>query len=210
MNSDRDVDLDAPIVVVGNGGHARAVSEVIRQLGWKTIYFTVTNDSGELSSRNKNVIEPPNDWSSYFFVAIGDNKARQREYDDFLFRNKDAKSLTIISAQSHVASTAKVDDGCVVMPFSSINAHSHVGRGCIVNTASIIEHDSYLGEFVSFAPGSVAGGGVRVGDFSTIGLGAVVSNDVTLGAECILGANSLLLTDLPQGVRALGSPARIC
>ncbi|MCB1437985.1 MAG: gamma carbonic anhydrase family protein [Rhodobiaceae bacterium] len=53
--------------------------------------------------------------------------------------------------------------------------------------------------------------GCEIGDFAMVGMGATVLNGARIGARSIVGANALVAEgkEIPEGVLAVGSPARI-
>ena len=50
-----------------------------------------------------------------------------------------------------------------------------------------------------------------VGDETLIGMGAIVLNGAKIGSHCLIGAGALVTqsTVIPDGMMALGSPARV-
>ena len=69
---------------------------------------------------------------------------------------------------------------------------------------------------VTIGDGVVVGHGAiihacTVGDRSLVGMGAIVLNDAVIGKDCLIGAGALVTggTVIPDGMLALGSPAKI-
>jgi acetyltransferase-like isoleucine patch superfamily enzyme len=79
----------------------------------------------------------------------------------------------------------------------------------IVNSGALIEHDCIVGDYAHVAPNASLGGGVHIGSFCLLGLGAVVLPGVTVGSGSIIGAGAVVVSDIPDGVIAMGVPARI-
>jgi maltose O-acetyltransferase len=50
---------------------------------------------------------------------------------------------------------------------------------------------------------------IAIGDNVWLGGGVVVCPGVTIGADTVVGAGAVVTTDLPQGVVAVGNPARV-
>ncbi|OQY15937.1 MAG: hypothetical protein B6I36_11325 [Desulfobacteraceae bacterium 4572_35.1] len=57
-------------------------------------------------------------------------------------------------------------------------------------------------------PGAILAGNVCIGDKSWVGIGAVVRQSVSIGENVIVGVGVAVLFNLPDGVTALGFPAR--
>ena len=61
----------------------------------------------------------------------------------------------------------------------------------------------------SAAPKWEAGEPITIGDNVWLGGGVIVCPGVTIGAHTVVGAGSVVTRDLPEGVVAVGSPARV-
>ena len=107
-----------------------------------------------------------------------------------------------------VCGTAKLSDALQVMPRAVIHNDASLARECIVNTAAIVEHDCVLEEGVEIGPGATLCGRVHVGANTWIGAGAVVRPRVRIGRNVIIGAGAVVVSDMPDGVIAVGVPAR--
>ena len=53
------------------------------------------------------------------------------------------------------------------------------------------------------------GGAVTVGPQVYIGMGALIKEQLSIGANSIVGMGSVVHRDIPEGVIALGNPARV-
>jgi UDP-perosamine 4-acetyltransferase len=89
-----------------------------------------------------------------------------------------------------------------------VNARAAIASGAIVNTAAVVEHDVRVGPFAHVAPGSILLGAASVGRNAFIGAGAVVLPGVAIGDEATLGAGGVATRGVPDGVLAIGVPAR--
>ena len=52
-------------------------------------------------------------------------------------------------------------------------------------------------------------GGIAIGTRTLIGAGATVIPNLRIGADVVVGAGATVISDLPDGVMAVGTPARI-
>ena len=86
---------------------------------------------------------------------------------------------------------------------------------CLPHGQVVIDGMTHIGRNVTLSPfvtiGLVAPElvGPTIGPASRIGTGAKVIGNITLGRNVVVGANSVVLADLPDGVTAVGAPARI-
>lgn len=191
------------VVILGAGGHGRAVCEVALDAG-----FT---PRGFLDARAP---LPPmlglpvlGDEAAHaggpLLIALGGNRLRLEAAARL------ACPLPVLLHPSVVrARSAEVAEGAVVMPRVVLGALARIGRLALVNTGAIIEHDVVLEEGAHVAPGAVLCGGVRVGARAMVGAGVVVAPNLTIGADAVVGAGAAVLADVPPGAVVAGVPAR--
>jgi sugar O-acyltransferase (sialic acid O-acetyltransferase NeuD family) len=191
------------VVILGAGGHGRAVCEAARDAGFAP--------RGFLDARAP---LPPmlglpvlGDEAAHdggpLLIALGQNRLRL----DAAARL--ACPLPVLLHPSVVrARSAEIAEGAVVMPRAVLGALARIGRLALVNTGAIIEHDVVLEEGAHVGPGAVLCGGVRVGARAVIGAGVVVAPNIVIGADAVVGAGGAVLADLPAGAVVAGVPAR--
>ena len=202
------------IVVVGAGGHARSVCEVIIAQGRYEIiglvdpgaqegFFDIPllgNDSllGSLYREGR---------AEGVFVALGSNSVRKK-----LMRVAAGigyTCITAISPHAVVSRFCSIGVGSVVMPGAVINAGTTIGEGCILNTNSSVDHDCTIGDYCHIAPGATLCGCVTVGEGTFVGAGARIIDRIQLGSHIMLGAGAVAIRNLPPSCTAVGVPARI-
>lgn len=85
---------------------------------------------------------------------------------------------------------SNIQDNCVV----------HVDKGFPVA----------IGNYVTVGHGAILHG-CQVGDGSLIGMGAIILNGAKIGKNCIVAAGALVTqnTEIPDGMLAMGSPAKV-
>lgn len=138
-------------------------------------------------------------------ISIGNNQIRDvltRRYSNYNF-------ATAIHPHAAISKDCLIAEGTVIMAGAVINAASRIGRHCIINTRSSVDHDCIVADFVHLAPGAILCGGVTIGRGTFVGAGAVIIPGVTIGSDCLIGAGAICLANLPDGVTAVGNPARI-
>ncbi len=89
-----------------------------------------------------------------------------------------------------IGESTNIQDGCVV--HTSYGAPTAIGARCTVGHNAILH-------------------GCTVGDDTLIGMGAIILDGAVIGSECIIGAGALVTggTVIPDGMMALGSPAKV-
>jgi sugar O-acyltransferase (sialic acid O-acetyltransferase NeuD family) len=209
----------AGLLLLGAGGHARVVAETAMatgrfsriaflddrctgpaqlpdQLGWPVI--------GPFSSAlNPQVCQE----FSAALVAIGNASVRLQ----WLPRLASAgyELPIVIDPTAWVSPSSKLGVGSVVFAQAAIQAQAVIGSGAILNTGCSVDHDAQLGDGVHICPGARLAGEVQVGDRSWIGIGASVIQQIRIGADVTVGAGAAVVRDLPDGVTAVGVPARV-
>lgn len=194
------------VVLIGAGGHAKVISEIVECNGDKVIGFL---DDGDARMFPKlNILGRISDISAYsdkasFVVAIGDNYIRK--VIDGLYR---VSWYTAQHPSAEVSKYAEIGNGTVIMANAVINHSAKIGRHCIINTASIIEHDCLLHDYVHISPSATLGGAVTIGDCTHVGLGANIINNISICKDCIIGAGAVVIKDINEKGTYVGVPAK--
>ena len=208
----------ADTVIVGAGGQAGVVFDILRELGESERVLGFIDVYGEERLRGAKVCDLPvlgakeeifklrERTVKFAHVALGDNQLRRR----FFLAIKDAglEPLTVIHPKSFVSRTAKIASGTCISAGAIIGTGVSIGECVIVNTGAIIDHDCEISSFCHIAPGSVLAGRVRAGELTFIGLGSRILNNVELGKDVIIGAGAVVLDNVPDGKTAVGIPAK--
>ena len=205
--------MTTPIVVLGAGGHAKVVIELIRSQGRYEIAALLDADVTPrevlglpVSGGDDRLAELHAAGIIHAFVALGGNRLRLK-----VAERVRALGFTLVNAISPaavVSPSARLGVGVAIMAGAVINAETRIDDLAIVNTGACIDHDCILGEACHVAPGAALAGGVRVGALAFLGVGTAAIPGVRIGAGTTIGAASCVVTDIPPGVLALGTPAR--
>lgn len=198
------------VVVVGNGGHARACldawgpSSELEPVGY------LAPEPGDVLGlpylgTDADLLEMRNRGITAAFVALGSNRLRSELVGRVIAAELDL--VTVVAPTATVGATAAVGAGTVVMHRAVLGAKARVGSGSIINTGATIDHDCVIGDFVHVAPGVNLAGTVTVGDRAMVGIGASVVPGVTIGADAVIGAGAVVLHDVPAGRTVVGVPA---
>ncbi len=206
-----------PIVIVGAGGHARVVADIVHIEGSFAIAGFLDDVDrhrhGE-SFCNARVLGGFEQLEAlraqgvrHAFVAIGDCESRLRAARRALAVGFELPVMR--HPNTVVANDVNIGIGTVLAAGCVINPAAQVGANVIVNTSASIDHDCLIEDGVHVGPGARLGGRVMVGLGSWIGIGATVSHGVRVGAGSILGAGAVAVRDIPDGVVAYGVPAKV-
>ena len=131
-----------------------------------------------------------------------------------------------------VVEGSEVESDVTIGPFSHVRGGAHIGRGVqlgnyaevknsVLGAGTKSHHFSYLGdadvgERVNIGAGTITANydGVRkhrtrIGSRAFIGSDTILRAPVSVGEDALTGAASLVTHDVPDGMMALGVPARI-
>ncbi len=205
-------------VILGDGGHARAVQDVIGRRGERVVghfspdsgFRTVhPGDSAELSS-DQDVVAWAADRGIMITLGVGDVSIRRR----MLAALEGQLPPNHPSIAPLVDPSATVSDSAILGRAVQVLAHAHVGPGAcvgggaLINTAAVVEHDAVVGEASHIAPHATLLGGAEVGSQTLVGAGAVVLVGVRLGGSCTVAAGAVVTRDQPGSATLMGTPAR--
>lgn len=213
-----DADKNVSCVILGGGGHARVVIDILRTSTSVALYAVLDPDRSlwgrELLGvpiRGGDELLPDliTEGVNYFVVgrgAVGDNQPRRK-----LFELGLAYGLVPFTVQhpSAVCSKwAQIGLGSVLFPSAVVNAGAIVGDNVIINTGAIVEHDCVISDHVHIATGARLASAVKVGAGAHIGAGATVRQSLSIGESAIVGAGAVVVKDVPPRVVVVGVPAR--
>jgi sugar O-acyltransferase (sialic acid O-acetyltransferase NeuD family) len=198
------------ILILGAGGHARAVADVARAAGWTVVGFTdLAPDPGQphVLGRDEDVPRLARRHRiDGVLVGIGNTALGHRAEMFHAFRTLIAPPL--VHPRAVVARTASVDVGTVVFPAVVLGAGVTVGVNAVVYSGTIVEHDSRIGAHVYLSPGVVLSGGVTVEEGAFVGAGAVAIPNVRIGASALVAAGAVVIDHVAAKTTVLGVPAR--
>ena len=203
--------MNKNVVIIGAGGHAKVIADIIVKSGDNIIGFlddniekdTIVIDKykviGDLNNRfpmsalNKDY---------EFVIAIGDNKKRK----EIVENTPDMRFYTAKHPSIQIGLDVKIEEGTVVMANAVINPSAKIGKHCIINTGAIIEHDNIIEDYVHVSPNAALGGTVTVGECTHIGIGAVVKNNINICKNCTVGAGAVVVKDIEEKGKYIGIP----
>jgi len=142
-----------------------------------------------------------------FVIATGEPSAR-RKIANTLMSCK-FKLGRLIDPTSIISSSATTSDGILVAPFCSVSTNAVLAQNSCINTMSVVGHDVVVGSNSVISSMVNLGGGCTVGEDTYIGMGALVKERIKIGSNSIIGMGSVVYDDIPNGVIALGNPARV-
>ena len=193
-----------PIVMLGGGGHASVLVDILRLQG-REILAVVSPD--DLSLRK--VFEGLKHLSK-------DEDVLQYKVEDVLlvngigalpgsnvrfkvgqyFSGLGYRFETIVSPHAIISPYAELAEGVQVLHGAIVQSGVTIAQHSIINTKALVEHDCRIGRYNHLAPGAVLCGQVVTQQQAYIGAGATVIQNLTLGQQCTVAAGATVVRDL--------------
>lgn len=211
-------DRARPLLVVGAGGHARVLIDLLLAAGDVRILGVLERGRERVGEAVLGVPIIGDDSAADRYgpgavdivVAVagfGERARRHAVLRDWHERGYRVRGVR--GPSSVVSPFATVAEGVQILSGAVVNPGASLGPDCIVNTGAIVEHDCVVGEAAHLAPAAVLGGGAEIGARAQVGLNATVLHGRTVGAGAIVGAGAVVTRDVPPGTVAAGVPARV-
>lgn len=208
--------VERRILILGAGGHAKVVIDIIETAELGAIVGILDDDSRKHGAQvlgytvlgGRNALHELLAASPLYGVAaIGDNRIRMDAAGWFV--QSGGLLLMAVHPLACVARSARIGRGSVVMAGAVVNPDATIGNNVIINTGAVVEHDCVVGDGAHLAPTSALCGGVEIGEGALVGVGAKVLPEVKVGSWALVGAGSTVLGAVPDGASAVGVPARL-
>lgn len=213
-NIDRRSSL--PVIMIGAGGHARVLLDLLACLGREILFITDRDEKWhgqsigaiEVRGSDELILQYATD-QVRLVNGVGSASpplARREVY--WRFRSRGYEFDTLLHPTAIIAERTRIEAGVQIMAGAIVQTGSHIGVNSLINTRASIDHDCRIGPHVHIAPGVTLSGDVRVGEATHIGTGATVIQGVSIGAEAMIGAAAAVIRDVPDRARVVGVPAR--
>lgn len=196
--------MSKPVLVLGAGGHAAVVVEMLRQLNYSIV---------GLVAQDRPVAQPVFEGLTWYSSdddvlsfdkggillvnAIGSlpgQNTRFKIYDKF--KELGYHFATLVSPSAIVSDYAALSEGVQIMPRAIVNVNARIGENSIINSGAIVEHDCVIGSHNHIAPGAVLSGGVVTNECVHIGTGAKIIQGIHIGERTTVGAGVTVTKDL--------------
>lgn len=203
-------------IIIGAGGHARVVFEILqydrnidvvafvdnitRGADEKIRDIPVYGDHSVLPKLFKNGVKCA-------IIGVGKNNIRKAHFEEI--KDTNVELINAIHSTAHISHNAKIGKGVVIAARATIATSVEIGDNVIVNTGAIVEHEDILEDHVHIASGTVLAGRVRVEEGAFIGAGTIVKEFITIGKNTTIGAGSVVLENIPDNTVAVGTPAKV-
>lgn len=191
--------MSKDVIIIGAGGHAKVIADIIYKSGDNLIGFLDDNlaNKGKEIYLGKKVLGTTKDIENYnknyFIIGIGNNSIRKK-----INNENNLKLYTAIHPSAIIAQDVKIGIGSVIMAGVVINPGTVIGKNCIINTSSSLDHDNLLEDYVHISPGAHLAGTVHIKEKTWIGAGSTIINNITINQNNIIGAGSVVIKNIEE------------
>ena len=202
-----------PALVLGAGGHARVLIDVLMAQGREILGVVAPQVSDAPEFTGLEQFKADDDVLNFtpeaieLVNAVGSlpQASALRERLFTRFSNLGYVFATVIAPSAVVSRFAHLEQGVQILPGAIVNGCT-IGANTIINSGAIIEHDVQVGAQCHVAPGAVVCGDVRLAERVHVGAGATIIQGLHIGAEAIIGAGSVVTRPVPA--TAIHYPAK--
>lgn len=201
------------LFIIGAGGQSRVILDCAKILKYNVFGIIDINlkSSNKKEKINGIKVYPKNYIKSIkkndaIFLAIGDNKLREKYFNKF---KKKYKLVNLVHPRSIISKQIQIGKGNYIGPGVIINSNVKIFNNTIINTGVVIEHECVIEDNSHIGPGVKLGGRCYVGKNVFIGIGSIIIDKIKIGEHTIVGAASLVLKNLLKKKIYYGIPAKI-
>lgn len=207
--------IQQPIVVLGAGGHARVVVEVLRRLGAEILGYAAPAPvqptalpQGIRYLGDDEALDIPG--SEVLFVnGLGSGNTLKHRIELFTsFVKSGFNFATLVHPSAVIAEDVILGQGAQVMAGAVLQPGCMVGDNAIINTRAVLDHDCSIGAHAHIAPGATLCGGVTVAEAVLVGVGACIRPAIAVGANSVVGAGAAVVSTVGEGKTVVGVPAK--
>jgi UDP-perosamine 4-acetyltransferase len=199
-----------PVLILGAGGHAKVVSEILALNGREILGYIAPHLKTGTSFNGKSILGDDTTILNYSadtielangIGALPDQHLRWRLAEEM--REDGYTFVTLIHPSAVISDSVVLEEGVQVMAGSVIQSSTIVGQDTIINTSSSIDHDCIIAERCHIAPGVVCSGNVNIESGTHIGVGVTIIQGINIGKKCIIAAGAVVYKNIQDGVKLI-------
>jgi len=205
------------IVIIGAGGHAKVVIEIINSIGDYEIIGVVAREDEEKDKIQEYKVFKGDQYLDMFFkdgiknAAIGiggfrDNHLRKEMFTKV--KQIGYKLPPLIHPSVIISSSVSIGAGSVVYPGVIINSEVEIGENSIIATGSSIDHETIIQDHVLISAGVTVGAYVTVEKEALLALGCKVVSGMTIGERVLIASGAVVVHNLSANDIVFGVPAK--
>ncbi|VWB45755.1 acetyltransferase [Burkholderia lata] len=199
--------MNNSVIVLGGGGHAKVVIEILRSTGYDVSYCIAASDDVPycvgvpVLCGDHHLSRLLDAGHSKLFPGIGSNAVRGRAAEQALKLGYEL--VNAVSPMASISPSSIIGKGVAIMGGVIVNAESRIEDLAIINTGATVDHDCHVGFSAHVAPQCALAGNVKVGDFAFLGIGTKVIPEIVIGENALVGAGSIIIRDVPPSSKVI-------
>ena len=199
-----------PVIMLGTGGHAKVLLEILRRNGTKILGCVdpVRNAGEQVASMpvlggDEAILDyPPEEVELVNGVGALPGKSNRWAIADRWY-SQGYSFASIVDPSAILATNVELAEGVQIMAGAVIQPYVTVGRDTILNTSVSVDHDCTIGNQCHIAPGVTLSGEVSLGNRVHVGPGTVVIQGLTIGEGSVIGAGSVVVRDVGSNMKLI-------
>jgi sugar O-acyltransferase (sialic acid O-acetyltransferase NeuD family) len=205
-----------PLVLVGGGGHASDVLQVIEaanaiEPAWRVLGILDDDDIDlrRFAGRAVTQLGGLDDLArvdAAYVLCLGWPSTRRAVLDRLDGRG--TPSPPVVHPGADVGVGVELGPGTVVMGHAHLSPMVRFGAHSSISYLASIGHDTEFGDLAAVMPGANVSGDVIAADDVLVGTGASVREGVRLGRRVRVGSGAAVVGDVPDDLTVVGVPAR--
>lgn len=200
--------------IYGYGGHGLEVEELARVINlkenrWEKVIFiddSPDKTDGERIFSFETIVNDYKPEDIEFMVGIGEPVIRAKIFDKV--KEKGYNFTTLIHPSAFVAGNARIEEGTVICYNAYVSVDTYLAENSLVQPMSVVGHGCMIGKNSVISAFVSMGGNSRIGDNSFVGMNVPIKQGAVIGSGSVVGMGSVVVRDIPDGVVAVGNPAR--
>jgi len=208
-----------PVVIIGAGGFAREVLDVIDAINQQEPRYEVLGyivdpqfgSPGELV--NEKPILGGFDWllkrSKDVLAICGVGPSHHRYRLVKRAEEIEVRFFSVIHPTAVLTRWIQIGDGVVITAGCILTNQIRIGYHVQVNLDCTIGHDVVMEDFVTLAPGVHVSGNVKLKEGVYVGTGANIIEKIEIGEWSTIGAGSVVVKNVPSNSTVVGVPGRV-
>ena len=183
------------LILVGAGGHARNIVEMLASAGHELIGYVDPMPCSWIGLTHWRHDSETRSLPREVGIVLGIGGVTPDQLGKRMqllqqYRDVGRAAPAVVHPQAIVSKYATVGEGTHVMAGAVVQANARIGAGAIVNTGAIVEHDARVDDGVHVAPGAIVLGAVSVGACSMVGAGSVIIQSSKVPAATLIKAGT--------------------
>ncbi|NCQ55977.1 MAG: acetyltransferase [Alphaproteobacteria bacterium] len=189
--------MQKSLIILGSGGHASVLLEIIRECQFPIKGYVDFNENPlmkEYYLGADSFLERASFQDEVLLVnGLGSiHKPYKRKEIFEKYKNLGYQFQTLVHPKAILSQEKKLGEGVQIMAGVVLQTGCVIGENSIINTGAHIDHHSTIGQHTHIAPSVTLCGNVTVGHVTHIGPNSTLIQGVVVGDEKFIPAASLI------------------